>query len=81
MDPESCIRYMMKEAGVSGRQLSEMMGKSPAYISSVLARGGNVTAENLARIASALGFEVRVVGDCGEVKVTPRDGGKYADTD
>lgn len=57
---------------MSGRQLSAALGKSPTYIGSTLSQGGNVTAENLARIAEITGFEVAIEGHGERVRVTER---------
>ena len=72
MDTCACIRFMMEKAGMSGRQLSAALGKSPTYIGSTLSQGGNVTAENLARIAEITGFEVAIEGHGERVRVTER---------
>ena len=72
MDTCACIRFMMEKAGMSGRQLSAALGKSPTYIGSTLSQGGNVTAENLAKMARIMGFDVVIEGRGERVEVTER---------
>lgn len=56
MDTKEAIKRMLDSSGMSAREASKRLGKSPNYLSATLAHGGNVTTANLARIASALGW-------------------------
>lgn len=79
MDTCACIRFMMEKAGMSGRQLSAALGKYPTYIGTTLSKGGNVSAENLARMAAVMGFDLVIEGHGERVMITER--AKDADSD
>lgn len=81
MDTADCIRHMIERAGKSGRQVSAELGKAPTYLSASLAKGGNMTAENLARIAKTVDYRLVLEGHGESIEVTPRGGPGDADKD
>lgn len=75
MDSIELARRMIRQSGLTQREVCAAMGKSPAYISAALSRGSDLQSGTLAMIADACGCDVRVIRrDTGEDvgRVAPR---------
>lgn len=73
-DWETIVRTMMRDAGMSHRKISVAMGKSPTYMGAMLRNyreGAAPSADILAGMAHACGFEVHVTGHGRDMLIRP----------
>lgn len=73
MDTSDAIREMIARSGKSARALSAEMGKSPSYLGTTLAKGSDVSAANLARLADRCGYELVLMGNDEKIKIDPAE--------
>ena len=73
MDVLDAVKRVCEMEGVSGRGLSLMMGRSGNYMSATMAKGSDIGASNLARMANAMGWRLVLRKGDVEVEVSPRD--------
>jgi len=52
------VHYILKESGITQRELAEKLGKSESEISKWLSGGHNITLKTLAKLKVALGTDV-----------------------
>lgn len=60
------VREMLEASGMSPYRVSLALGRSPNYISGMLRRGSVPSADLLAKIAGACGYELRLCPRVGE---------------
>lgn len=72
MNDVEAIRHMCDKSGISMREVSIRMGKSPTYLSATLSRGGGVGVSTLARIAKICGYALQANGHDETITVEPR---------
>ena len=73
MDVLDALTYMTEDAGSNDSRLSRDLGKSRNYISVTRAKGSDIGASNLAKMASVLGWKLVLKRGDVELEVTPRD--------
>lgn len=61
------LKEVMKEKGISGRKLAEMLGSQPQYISNICNGRQNMSLDMLKRISDLLGIQL------WELLVDPKD--------
>ena len=65
MDTIEAIRQVVSRTGKSNRAVSELMGRSPGFINSVIEqskrKGGGVNSSTLANVANACGCKLAFV--------------------
>ena len=81
MDILECIKHMVDESGISARQVSRDLGRSPNYLGATFANGSDVGASNAAKIAKVLGWKMVFKKGNEELEVTPRADSDQGATD
>ena len=74
MNTTECIRHMVGQSGMSARKASQALGKSPTYLGTVITKGVDVSAGNLAKIADTMGYERLLRKEGEEIPVDPPRG-------
>ncbi len=74
MNTTECIRHMVGQSGMSARKASQALGKSPTYLGTVITKGVDVSAGNLAKIADTMGYELLLRKEGEEIPVDPPRG-------
>lgn len=72
MSSLDALSEMLKRSGMSKYALSKALGRSTTYISTTMQKGGDIGAENLARMAEVMGFRLVLDGKGEPIEVTPR---------
>lgn len=67
------INQMVRESGISTRELSRRMGRGDRYITNVLQQTKSPGASIMAEIAKACGYDMRLVGHGQTIHIRPND--------
>lgn len=73
MQAGDVLKYMVTSKGLSSREASRMLGRSPNYVSRMYVGGFNIKAGTLAEFGEALGYELvlRDTSTGAEVTIEP----------
>lgn len=74
MDTVESVRLMIERAGVTPYRVAVDMGRAPTYVSSMLRRGSVPSADLLAQIADACGYDLRLIARDGLDSITVDSG-------
>ena len=61
MNTNEAMREIVRQAGISQREASERMGRSPNWLGATLARSGSSEASTIAELAAACGWTLALV--------------------
>lgn len=67
------IRHMVGGSGLSSREVSRDMGRSPRYLINLYKQGNNPSASIMAEISKACGYDMRLVGHGQTIHIRPND--------
>jgi hypothetical protein len=72
MDVLDALKHAMDESGTGGRELSRKLGKSESYVGVTIAKGSDVQASNLAKMANLMGWQLMLRKGDAEIEISPR---------
>jgi transcriptional regulator with XRE-family HTH domain len=67
------INQMVRESGMTTKEVSLKMGRFGRYLDDVEKRGTNPSASIMAEIAKACGYDMRLVGHGQTIHIRPND--------
>ena len=71
MKTDEAIRQMCRTAHMGTVAVSEEIGRNRSYVGNMLSRGSTPQADTLAKIASACGYELQLVGRGEVITIDP----------